>query len=586
MSERRQGEFRLTATGKKHIISNGEFFNVGGVNFIHGDIVSFKSKNRFAHSLKLIERKNTKIVGVFINNKVVTNSYYEDFEIDGEFDNGTKLLFEVIGNNKTLEYKLDKVLGLHGDNETEMNAIMYEFNLPVEFPQEVENESILIPEIITRKEISKRLDMRDTLTFTIDPYDAKDFDDAISYKVIDDKIEIGVHIADVAHYIKEGTELDKEAFKRGTSVYLVDRCVPMLPERLSNGICSLNPNTDKLTFSAIFEIKDNEIVSYKYTKAIINSNKRYTYEEAQEIIDGREDEYSEAILKCNEIAKSFRKKRIKNGIDINSKEVKFLLDENKKPIGIRYKTPTDATKLIEEFMLLANKYVNILLSKSDKQPISRVHSEPEEKKIDELISIYYIYGYEPSGKNIKDVINNYLRVIKDTPLENILRTLTVRSMKKASYSFDNIGHFGLGFENYSHFTSPIRRYSDIILHRQLLAHLDGTKYKISENDASHVSYRELQASRAERESIKYKQAEYLQDKIGEEFDAVITNIMKWGIVVEIEEMLAEGIVYNLVTDTYRNKVFIYGRYHNPGEAIRLRVKSVDMVERKIIFEEV
>ena len=527
-----------------------------------------------------------------------------DFYIKGGLvaKEGQKVIVELTKweDSKSPQGKIVKILGDSGDNNAEMNSIMYEYNLPVDFPQEVLNESELVPEVIFEKEILVRRDIRNVPTITIDPIDAKDFDDALSIQVINDNnIEIGVHIADVGHYVKPGTKLDDEAYKRATSVYLVDRCVPMLPERLSNGICSLKPNEDRLSFSVIFNIdKEGKIIKEWHGKTVIHSDRRFSYEEAQEIIEGKDGDYHKEIRILNELAQKIRKKRIKDGsIEMGGIEVRFkLAEDNKKPIGVYFKEQKEANKLIEEFMLLANKSVAKILSSNQWFNVFRVHDTPNEEKLSQLEGVCQNFGhtvsFEGEGDELKRSINQLLKDIKGTPEENMIQTLVTRSMSKATYTIKNIGHYGLGFTHYSHFTSPIRRYPDLITHRILFDFLNkgkqGNPGKIEEQ-AVWCSKKELIASKAQRDSIKYKQAEFLQDKIGHVYDGIVSGVTDWGIYVEITESKCEGMIrYNTIgkvkvdldhytiTDESGNKIRL-------GDPLKVIVSSVDLEKKQIDF---
>ncbi len=527
-----------------------------------------------------------------------------DFYIKGGLvaEDNQKVIVELTKweDTKSPQGKITKILGDSGDNNTEMNSIMFEYGLPVDFPQEVINESELISEVIFDKEISNRKDIRNITTFTIDPIDARDFDDALSVNIIsDNKFEIGVHIADVGHYVRTGTKLDDEALKRATSVYLVDRCVPMLPERLSNGICSLKPNEDRLAFSVIFTInREGKILDTWYGKTVIHSNRRFTYEEAQEIIEGVDGDYFTEVRLLNELAKKIRKKRISDGsIEMGGIEVRFkLADDNKKPIGVYFKYQKESNKLIEEFMLLANKSVAKLLSDAQWSNVYRVHDTPNMEKLQQLVSVCNNFGHdvkiEGEGDELKKSINQLLKDIKETPEENMIETLVTRCMSKATYTIKNIGHYGLGFTHYSHFTSPIRRYPDLITHRILLDYLNkgkqGNPAKIEEQ-AKWCSTRELVAAKAQRDSIKYKQAEYLMDKLGNVFDGIVSGVTDWGIYVELVESKCEGMIrfqsigkvkvdleHYTVTDEMGNKIRL-------GDPIKIVVKSVDLEKKQVDF---
>lgn len=564
--------------------------------------------------IEVTKRNKTEFVGrVQINGKSTfvipdNNRISVDFYIKGglSVENNQKVIIELTkwDDSKSPQAKVIKILGEVGDNEAEMNSIMYEYGLPVDFPQEVINESELIPEVITEKEISSRRDMRDVTTVTIDPKDAKDFDDALSLKIINkNNFEIGVHISDVSHYIKPDTILDKEAFERATSVYLVDRCVPMLPERLSNGICSLKPNVDRLAFSVIFNIDSNgNILNEWFGKTVINSDMRFAYEDAQEMIENdslKNDEYSKMVNVLNDIAQKIRKKRIKDGsIEMGGVEVKFeLADDNKKPIGVYFKEQKEANKLIEEFMLLANKSVAKLLSTNSRTNIFRVHDQPNVDKLNTLSNICKTFGHEididGESNDVKESLNKLLRNIKDTPEENMISTIVTRCMSKATYTIQNIGHYGLGFTHYSHFTSPIRRYPDLMVHRLLFDFINkksqGNPRKI-DDDAKWCSTREIIASRAQRDSIKYKQAEYLMDKIGKVFSGIVSGVTDWGLYVELSDSKCEGMIrYQSLEGKYHVDSENFQIYNDMGDRIRLGdsisviVNSVDLEKKQIDF---
>jgi ribonuclease R len=528
-----------------------------------------------------------------------------DFYIKGGLvaTDGQKVIVELTKweDSKSPQGRITKILGDSGDNNTEMNSIMFEYGLPVEFPQEVINESELVPEVITEKEITSRKDIRNITTLTIDPVDAKDFDDALSINIINDnKIEVGVHIADVGHYVKPGTKLDEEAYKRATSVYLVDRCVPMLPERLSNGICSLKPHEDRLAFSIIFTLdSDGKILDTWQGKTVIHSDRRYSYEEAQEIIEGVDGDYFKEIRTLDGLARKIRKQRIKDGsIEMGGIEVRFkLAEDNKKPIGVYFKEQKEANKLIEEFMLLANKSVAKTLATATWTNVYRVHDTPNIEKLNSLVSVCNTFKYDLNvdceSDDLKKSLNQLLKDIKGTPEENMIETLVTRCMSKASYTIKNIGHYGLGFTHYSHFTSPIRRYPDLITHRILFDFLNkgkqGNPGRI-EDQAKWCSSRELIASKAQRDSIKYKQAEYLLDKIGKVFDGIVSGVSDWGMYVELTESKCEGVIrYQTLEGKWSVDTSNYTITNEMGEKIRLGdpikvvVKSVDLEKKQIDF---
>lgn len=620
MNEIKDGDFfnskiEFSTSGNATVtIDNKEIFihKKNTLNSIHLDTVKvktfYKNGKLEGRVLEVISRFKTKYVGKVHKNKKTTfvipdsNKIPVDFYIRGGLvaKDGQKVLVELTkwDSTKSPQGKIVEILGDSGDNNAEMNSIMYEYNLPVEFPKEVELESEDISDVISEDEITKRRDIRNVTTFTIDPDTTKDFDDALSINVINENnIEIGVHIADVSHYVNKGTKLDEEALKRATSVYLVDRVVPMLPEKLSNGICSLVPNEDRLSFSVIFTMnKEGNIIKEWHGKTIIHSNRRFTYEEAQSIIEGESGDYENEIRTLNSLAKKIRKKRINDGsIEINGIEVKFKLDESsKKPTGVYFKIQKESNKLIEEFMLLANKSVAKLLSGAGWSNIYRVHDEPNMEKIEQLRSICEDFGYKISlNDDIKKSLNKLVNDIKGEPEENMIETLITRSMSKAKYTINNVGHYGLGFTHYSHFTSPIRRYPDLITHRILQDFLSkkskGNPVEIEEM-AKWCSAREITASKAQRDSIKYKQAEYLKDKIGQVFDGIVSSITDWGMYVELLESKCDGMIrYKNIdgdwsVDTSKHTITdMYGEKIRLGDQVKVVVSSVDLDRKQIDF---
>jgi ribonuclease R len=613
-----EGQIEFSTNGNASLVVEDKevfIYKKNTANSLHLDKVKvqiFKAERKLEGKvIEVISRFKTEYVGrVQIGKKTIfvvpdSNKIPVDFYIKGglKAEHNQKVVVELIKweESKSPQGKITRVLGDSGDNNTEMNSIMIEYGLPIEFPQDVINESFLVPEVITEKEIKSRKDMRSVTTLTIDPVDAKDFDDALSVNIIsDNKIEVGVHIADVGHYVKPGTKLDDEAFKRATSVYLVDRCVPMLPERLSNGICSLKPHEDRLAFSVIFTL-DNEgnILNTWQGKTVIHSDRRYAYEEAQEIIEGNDGDYSTEIRLLDTLARKIRKKRIKEGsIEMGGIEVRFkLAEDNKKPIGVYFKEQKEANKLIEEFMLLANKSVAKTLSEASWANVYRVHDTPNMEKLNALVGVCKTFGYDieiyDDSAEIKKTLNGLLKEIKETPEENMIETLVTRCMSKATYTIKNIGHYGLGFTHYSHFTSPIRRYPDLITHRILLDFLDrksqGNPGKIEEQ-AKWCSARELVAAKAQRDSIKYKQAEYLLDKIGKVFDGIVSGVTDWGMYVELIESKCEGMVrYQSLEGKWSVDTTNYTVSNEMGDKIRLGdplkvvVKSVDLERKQIDF---
>ncbi len=504
--------------------------------------------------------------------------------------------------------KVARVLGRAGEHEAEMQGIILERGFETGFPKEVEEEAEKVKRAgISPAELKRRRDMRNVTTFTIDPEDAKDFDDALSFRTLaNNHVEIGIHIADVSHYVLPGTALDKEALERATSVYLVDRTIPMLPEILSNDLCSLNPNEDKLAMSAIFEMDmGGNIMKEWFGKTIINSNKRFTYESAQRVLDDGHGEFFQELDTLNHLAKKLNAERIKAGaILMETDEVKFKLDATGKPISVFIKVRGDTNKLIEEFMLLANRRVAKWGGKNregkDRVFIYRIHDEPDKEKIKTLKEYLKLLGFDLAEKNGVVKAHELNRLFKDLEgraERDTIQSTVIRSMQKAVYSTKNLGHYGLAFEFYTHFTSPIRRYPDIIAHRLLMDYLEG---RIIPNDkmayyqhlAEHSSMREVEAAEAERASIKYKQLEYLHERIGEEFDGVITGINDWGMYVAELSTRAEGIIRlrDITMDRYtfeEKKLMLVGektgKIMRIGDHLKIRVKMVDIEKQQIDY---
>jgi len=502
---------------------------------------------------------------------------------------------------------ITEILGSAGTNDIEMKSILIENGFFTSFPQNVWNEVDDLPFEVSDEEKKKRRDFSKTPTFTIDPTDAKDFDDALSFRRLEDGLyEIGVHIADVSHYVAEHSALEKEAFKRATSVYLVDRVAPMFPERLSNIICSLRPNEDKCCYAAVFKMDDKaKIKDVWFGRTVIHSQKRFTYDEAQEILEGNDGVFKEELLKLNELAHILRKERFKEGsIGFEAPETKFQLDENGKPIGVYVKERKDAHLLIEDFMLLANKavatYVGKEINKNGKTPfVYRVHDLPNEEKLIDFQLFAQKFGYKIQFDNPKQIareLNRLMQEIEGKPEQAVLQQLAIRCMAKAVYTTNNIGHYGLGFEYYSHFTSPIRRYPDVMVHRLLDKIMNGKKLPTQDEiefQCKHSSERERAANDAERASVKYKMAEFMLDRIGEHFDGVVSGVKNWGIYVELPAYNCEGLVR---VETMRDDVFTYDerkmrmigrrtdKVYQLGDRVEVKLTAVDLEKKTIDFE--
>ena len=616
------------------------YVRVDGVNddvFIHsknvkdaiqGDKVlivtyNFKGKKMEGSVLEVLERKRDTFVGTFqlIKHKefgfVVCDKKHINTDIfiplgkNGGANEGDKVVVKMTewrSGEKNPTGEIISVLGLPGDHETEIHSILAEYGLPYSFPEEVEREAQEIDQRILEREVEKRRDMRNICTFTIDPKDAKDFDDALSIQKLENgNWEIGVHIADVSHYVVPGTLLDEEAYERATSVYLVDRVVPMLPEVLSNQVCSLRPNEDKYTFSAVFELNENsEVQNEWFGRTVTHSDRRFSYEEAQERIETQEGDLTEEILVLDRLAKILRKRRIDDGaITFDRSEVRFNLDENSQPIGVYFKVSKDSNHLIEEFMLLANRKVSEFVSlkkggsPSDLTFIYRIHDDPDPTKLEALRDFVRTFGYKMDLANTKKVaqsLNQLLSDVKGKGEENMIETLAMRSMSKAIYSTAPIGHYGLGFAYYSHFTSPIRRYPDLIAHRLLQHYLDGGKSVNKEEievKSKHCSSRERLAADAERDSIKFMQVKFMEKHLGEEFTGVISGVADFGFWVQIPENGAEGLIKlrDLMDDSYsydqKNHLVQGSRTGNQyqlGDKVTIKVMKANLVQKQLDFK--
>ena len=627
-----EGNISMNSSGSAYMVSNDLpkdiYINAKNTNkALHLDKVKIKviegnGRALEGEVLEIVERFKSEFVGViqvspryafFVadSNKMPVDIFIPISKTLGAKD-GQKVvarLTEWKDDAKNPNGEIIKVIGNAGEHETEIHSILEEYNLPYEFNEDVEAESEAISTEIPQAEIDKRRDMRGITTFTIDPATAKDFDDALSFQWIDgDKgiVEVGIHIADVSHYLRPETELDKEAYIRGTSVYLVDRCVPMLPERLSNGLCSLRPNEDKLCFSAVFKlnIKNGEILEEWFGRTIINSNMRYSYEEAQEIIDEHElknifhnKETEKAINWLNLLAKRLRKERMNHGsISFDKQEVRFKLDEKNKPTDIIFKIGKDSNKLIEEFMLLANRRVAAFINNKKYPMINRAHDKPDQDKLVSLKEFIKQFGYEINIDTPADTtrtLNKLLQDVQGKPESNMVDSLVVRTMQKAIYTTVNVGHYGLGFKDYTHFTSPIRRYPDVMVHRLLGRYLEEKsipKVEKLEAKCNYLSQREKLAQKAERDSIKYMQCIYMNERVGKVYGGIITSVTDYGIFVNIPSNGCEGLVRmsEIGGDIFYADMDNYCvKGHNTGEIIRLGdevsivVKSVD-IERKNI----
>ncbi|MBK0382364.1 ribonuclease R [Pedobacter sp. SD-b] len=632
-------EVKAFLTGKISMANDGSAFLIPDDEFekdiyigprklrtaLHGDLVklhvyeSSKGKRKEGEVVEILQRAKMEFTGIvklsqhfafFIpdDRKMLHDIFIPLEDLNGA-KNGMKALAKIVdwpSGAKNPVGIIKNILGKQGENNTEMNAILAEYGFPLTFPAEVEKEAESISTAITKEEIAKRRDFREVTTFTIDPFDAKDFDDAISFKTLENgNYEVGVHIADVSHYLIPDSALDKEAYERGTSVYLVDRVIPMLPEVLSNGLCSLRPKEEKYCFSAVFELdKEANIHSQWFGKTVIYSDKRFAYEDVQEIIEAKKGEFSKEILTLNALAYKLRERKFKHGaISFESTEVKFKLDERGKPIGVYVKERKDAHKLIEDFMLLANKKVAEYIAKKGKGKhkytfVYRAHDTPKPESLKAFAEFAAKFGHKISTKTDRETarsLNKLMADVEGTKEQNVLTSLAIRSMAKAIYTTKSSSHYGLAFDFYTHFTSPIRRYPDVMVHRLLEHYLNGgdnVSAEHYEKMCQHASQMEKKAADAERASIKYKQAEYLQDNIGQNYQGIISGLTEWGMYVEIEENKCEGMIRlrDISDDFYvldEKNYCIIGqkkkKKYQLGDEVKIKVKRVDLAKRQIDF---
>ncbi len=625
------GKVDMTADGSAFIVPEDELEDDIYIaprklrQALHGDRVKVhayekrRGKRKEGEVVEILERARTEFTGTITisprfafliadDRKMLHDIFVPLADLNGAQD-GEKVVVAITDwpqDSKNPVGKVKHVLGKRGENDTEMNAILADFGFPLAFPDAVEHEAAAYPAEIPAPEIAKRRDFRPITTFTIDPADAKDFDDAISFRTLaNGNYEVGVHIADVSYYVRPDTPLDKEAFERGTSVYLVDRVIPMLPERLSNDLCSLRPHEDRLVFSAVFELDNHaNIINEWFGRGVIHSDRRFSYEEAQDILDEKAGEYSEELLQLNQLAYILRERKFKHGaISFETTEVKFHLDESGKPLGVYVKERKDAHKLIEDFMLLANRRVAEFIGKqgrgkNKKTFVYRVHDVPKEESITAFAQFAARFGYKINTKTDRETarsLNALMESVEGTKEQNVLTTLAIRSMAKAIYTTKKTSHYGLAFDYYTHFTSPIRRYPDVMVHRLLEHYLSGGKSvnaEAYEKQCEHSSQMEKRAADAERASVKYKQAEFLQDQVGETYLGIISGVTEWGMYVEIEENKCEGMVRlrDITDDFYaldeKNYAIIGQRRkkrYQLGDEVQIKVKKVDLAKRQIDF---
>ena len=628
-----EGTVDMKSTGKAYVVLDdeaGEDVFIAANNTgqaLHGDRVKVamfpkrKNKKPEGEIVEVLQRKHTDFVGVlhishgyvFVvpdMDSIPVDIFIPKGELHGA-KNGQKVVVHLVDwpeNSGNPFGEIIRVLGNPGENDVEMESILLAHDYPIEFPKEVEKEAEKIEDRIQKAEVKKRKDYRDIFTITIDPQDAKDFDDAISLRKLDNgHWEVGVHIADVSHYVRPGSAIDEEAYNRGTSVYLVDRTIPMLPEKLCNNVCSLRPDEEKLTFSAVFEMDDDaHVLNHWIGKTIIKSCRRYAYEEVQAMIEGGEGDYKDEILTFHHLATKLRERRMAQGsLNFHSEEVKFILDEQGKPIDTYVRVQNESHELIEDFMLLANRTVAETFGKpgspwKNHTFVYRIHDEPNPEKLNNFLRLISRLGYTMDISSRSKLVKSYNKLFEDVEgkgEKNLVETVAIRTMAKAVYSTENIGHYGLAFDYYTHFTSPIRRYPDLMVHRlierYLIENQGSVDRKEYEEYCVHSSEMEKQAEEMERQSVKYKQAEYLQDKIGQVFDGLISGVSKWGLYVELKDSKCEGLVryedmpgdyYYLDEENFRVIGQDSGRVIQLGDEVRVIVKNVNLLKRQMDFE--